>query len=81
MQRGKNNGERAGAWAVNDTLFLGVFFYLFEKQKERSLIHEFTPQMPITAGAGPSGHQEPGTQSGFPTWVAGTEALEPSCVC
>lgn len=46
-----------------------------ERERGKLCIHWFTPQILATARAGPSQIQEPGTQSGFPIWVAGIKRL------
>lgn len=62
-----------------------LFFYLFtwksrdrHRQKVRShLMTHFTPQAPKT-GLRQSQSQEPGLQFESPTWVSGSQLLEPS---
>lgn len=48
---------------------------LFGRDSKRATIHWFISKMART-GLGQS--QEPETQSGSPTWVVGTQPLEPS---
>lgn len=56
---------------------LSVIFLL----RERAFSHcWFLLQMPPRAESGPNQRQEPGTRSLSPTWVAGTEALEPTAL-
>lgn len=62
-------------------------FILFERERdrqtdgERSSIHWLIPLMPTTARAGPGQSQKPGTPSGSPMWVTGTQVLESSPAC
>ena len=46
-----------------------------ERQRGRSSVRWFTPQVSTTAGAEPIQSQEPGVSSRSPTWVQGSKAL------
>lgn len=47
-------------------------------KRQASSIYWFSLQMPTMVGGGPAQSWEPGTHSGFPTRVAGTQSLYPS---
>nr|XP_051705786.1 zinc finger protein 783 isoform X6 [Oryctolagus cuniculus] len=49
-----------------------------ETDGEEHSFSRFTPQLPTTARTEPGQSQEPETHCGSPTWVAGTEVLQPS---
>lgn len=51
-------------------------FYLFEREKERSFILWFTPQMFSTMKTGPALRRDPGTQSISSPWVVESQLLE-----
>lgn len=46
-----------------------------EKERERHLLFQFTPQTTTASGPGPVGSQEPGTPYYSPTWVSASSIV------
>lgn len=68
-------------------IYMHIYIYIFFNLKIiclrggkacRALFWWIIPQMLKLADTGPGGSHEPGSQSGSPTLVAGTQVLEPS---
>lgn len=49
------------------------------REREISYLLVLSPQIALLARAEPDGSQEPGSSSGSPGWVEGTQAHESSC--
>lgn len=68
-------------WSIHFLKRSFFFSFLYLRQKQRKCSNSLVYFPSVCKGQGRSRCQEPGTESKSPTWVKGTQTLEPSLQC